>query len=246
MMFDKKDLNEYQKKRFEEFERNTVKNYFARYENVLKNISRDKKIKVLDMGGGSGNFAFALARYFKENGYDAEVSLLDITRYSTWEQYADSVHFFEGSVFDADKYFERNNFDIIFLNRICHHLVQTSWRKTIKAISALLMSTQALLKNDGGGGYLCVSEVYYECSWLKEISSFIIYFLSSIQVPLIAKLLRKVGSKSAGVGVCFLSINRWKKILTEAGYTINLTEDSKKYLKHLPLTEQFFYFVCRH
>ncbi|MDR1481161.1 MAG: class I SAM-dependent methyltransferase [Synergistaceae bacterium] len=241
--FDKKDLNEHQKEKFEGYERNSVARYLARYENILKDLPRGKKIKVLDMGGGSGNFALALDRYFKENGNDAEVSLLDITRYSTWEQYADVINIIEGSVFEAGKYFGQNYFDLIFLNGVCHHLVQTSWLKTIKGISALLVSIRSLLKENSG--ILCISEIYYGCSWLGEISSFIIYFLSSIKVPLIAKSLRKIGSKSSGVGVCFLSISRWRKLLTETGYKIELMEDPKKGVKHLPLTEQFFYFVCR-
>jgi hypothetical protein len=54
-----------------------------------------------------------------------------------------------------------------------------------------------------------------------------------------------MGSKSAGVGVCFLSIRRWKKLLTQAGYNIEMVEDPKRAVKRLPLTEQFFYFICR-
>jgi SAM-dependent methyltransferase len=155
-LFEKKDLNDYQKEKFEESERGSVAKYFSRYEHILKQMPRDRKVKILDMGGGSGNFAFALHQYFTENGYDVDVYLLDITRYATWEEYASSVHFLGGSVFEAEKHFGQNVFDIVFLNLLCHHLIQSSWYKTVKGISALLVSTQKLLKCGGGGVSLCV------------------------------------------------------------------------------------------
>jgi len=52
-------------------------------------MPQGKEINILDRGGGSGNFALALFRYFAEKGIKAKIFVLDITRYSTWEQYGD-------------------------------------------------------------------------------------------------------------------------------------------------------------
>ena len=240
-MYEKKEINGYQKEKFSEYERNSVAKYFAIYENMLKNMLRsEKNIKILDVGGGSGNFAFALSKYFAENGYDAEIFVLDITKYDTWELYGDTIHFIEGSSFDIEKYFNICTFNLVFVNCAFHHLIQSSWQKTIAGIIALLRSIHKILKNDG---ILCVSEYFYEILFFKEISSWIIYTLSTISTPTIMTLLRKIGSKSAGVGVCFLSIDKWKRLLNQTEYKIiDLTEKPKRFVKGLPVKEQFFYF----
>jgi ubiquinone/menaquinone biosynthesis C-methylase UbiE len=241
--YTKKEINGYQKEKFEEYERSSVVNFLTKYDVVLSNMPSGKTLKILDIGGGSGNFAVALHQHFTKNGYDAEVSVLDITRYSAWEQYSCCIHFIEGSSFEIEKRFEKETFDLVFVNRTFHHLIQSSYSKTIDGIKTLLCAIRQILKNEG---ILCVSECYYEILLFKGLSSWIIYNLSTINVPIIAKQLRKIGSKSAGVGVCFLSIKKWREITEQAAYEItHVIEEPKRFVRKLPIEEQFFYFVLR-
>jgi SAM-dependent methyltransferase len=242
--FEKKDINEYQKEKFENYENYLSGVYLKYYASVLEDSSRRKNLKILDLGGGSGHFALALADFFLRKGNEAEVCVLDITRYSTWNEFSDRVRFIEGSIFETEKYFQPGSFDLIFLNKVCHHLVQNTWRKTVRGISALLSRTGETLKK---GGTLCISEVYYEGPlFLKEFSSVAIFALSSIKNPLVARILRLAGSKSSGVGVCFLSKKRWRSLLAGAGYEITSELDEpERGVKFLPLKFQNFYFISK-
>ncbi len=165
--FEKKEINEYQKKKFEEFEQGSVVKFFEKYGDVLEKTAQKKEIKVLDIGGGSSNFALALSRYFQECGANANIFVLDITRYPTWEQYGEKIHFVEGSAFDVEKFFEQQSFDLIFVNYTFHHLVQKSWQKTVAGFESLLTMIHKMLKEDG---VLCVAECYYEILFMKGFS----------------------------------------------------------------------------
>lgn len=240
--YHKKNINSYQKEKFEEFEKNHANNLLLTYETVLeqkKTLSR--RIRILDIGGASGNFAMALHEYFGDCEHD--IYVLDITKYDTWAQYGENIHFIEGSSFELEKLFSSDSFDIIFVNYVFHHLIQSSWKKTNDGIRFMLNSINKLLAD---GGNLCVSECYYGRQNLDGFFSFMIYKFSTIKFVLIAKLMRKIGSKSAGVGVCFLSKGRWKKLFTELQYTlVELIEGNERYIKKLGIKEQYFYFILK-
>lgn len=237
--YQKKNLNEYQVQQFKNSETKNVKRVLKEYKDVLSNLATlNKPIKILDIGGGSGALALALHQYLGE--CEHEIFVLEITKYSISDQLSNSIHFIEGSAFDIEKYFNQNTFDLIFVNYVFHHLIQKSHKCTVDGFKSMLESIRSLLKDDGK---LCISECYYYMPIAKEASSELIYFASTFNLPFFVKILRKFGSKSAGVGVCFLSKDKWNALISQSGYSV-LTAFEKPVRKmKLVLRMHFFNFV---
>lgn len=60
-----------------------------------------------------------------------------------------------------------------------------------------------------------------------QASCRILYFLTTTQNPLAVKLCKKMGSNSAGVGVCMLSRKMWHRLVNSAGMEIVDSIDSE-------------------
>jgi ubiquinone/menaquinone biosynthesis C-methylase UbiE len=177
-----------------------------------------------------------LYQYFNDRNIECEIYVLDITEHDTWQKFTD-VSFIKGSAFDANQLFQQNFFDIIFVNYVFHHLVQKTYKRTIDGISFMLASIRGLLNDQG---VLCISECYYYFPLLKETSSFLVFTASTIHNPFIARMLRKFGSKSAGVGVCFLSTKKWERLFKQTGYMLVKRKDDSMRTTKLFIRECFF------
>lgn len=60
-----------------------------------------------------------------------------------------------------------------------------------------------------------------------QASCRILYFLTTTKNPLVVKLCKKMGSNSAGVGVCMLSRKMWHRLVNSAGMEIVDSIDSE-------------------
>lgn len=171
------------------------------------------KVRILDVGCGNGYFAAAMHDYFEGN---AEVYGIDIVEYEAFENVKNKVQFRQTSAFDVEKSFESGFFDIVFCSAVIHHLICDTIKTTIKMQDNFIRSVNNILKKDG---YLLVIEYTLE-SYIGRASTYIHSFLTSIRNPVIAKLIRKVGGKSAGVGTFFRSQAALKEYFNRGGFMI--------------------------
>lgn len=219
-------INDHQKTLYETYDLQGCKRYFDSYEKYLARFSDKKNLKILDIGGASGHFALLLKQYFSENG--VEVYVLDTMQYSTWakEELGDKIHFICDSAENLSKLFSENTFDIIFANRVFHHLVDKTWAKTLRGVERCMNAIQQILKEDG---LLCIMELFYNGMVFDSSTSFLIYSLTSIKNPAFSGIVKKLGAATAGIGVCFQSEKMWLRLLDKCGFQIAHIERSEYY-----------------
>ena len=210
-------INRHQTELYGSFAKSEGMKHLERYLTYLQEFENRKKIRILDIGGATGHLAYLLKKYYEHNG--AEVYVVDSTSYDTWSEsgFGNDVHFICDSVENLKDLFEDNTFDLIFANRVFHHFVQSSWQRSLKGIDECMQTIHSLLKVDG---CFCIMDHFYNGALIDSGSSFLVYTFTSIHNPLIAKLVKKMGAESAGVGTCFLSEQMWKHKLGKSGFDI--------------------------
>jgi len=226
-------INDYQKQLYENDCKDWADRFVARYLEVLEPLKRKGKIKILDIAGGSGFCSKALHKYFSEN--DCEIFIVDNTRYDTWEEFGDgTIKFIEDVAENIGEIFSEGTFDLIFANHAFHHFVghKRGWRDTVSNITDIVKQVSKVLKDDG---VFCVTEHCCDGFLFDAAASAIIYTLTSCKNPLLVKVLRRIESKSAGVGVCFLSRKMWMTIMDGCGFTVDRVYEGHKmpFLKRL-------------
>lgn len=211
-----KKINDHQKAIYEDYEHGSAERFLTRYSNQLANFIPKKDIQILDIGGGSGYFAYLLKKYFNGN---AEIYVIDTCEYDSWRSDAlgNDVHFICDSVENVDTLFHNHKFDIVFVNRAFHHFVDSSWRKTLLNMEKHMVNIQKILKKDG---FFLIMDHFYDGIIFDSAASFIIYTLTSLKNPLLIKLFKKFGAKSSGVGVCFQSEKMWIKRIKNSNLSI--------------------------
>jgi len=208
-------INLNQKEYYGAIERNSIDFYAKKYQVYLEQFKEKKDLKILDIGGASGMFASYLSDVFKDN--NCEVYVLDSTKYEEWEDSERNVRYIEDTVENLSQHFQKSSFDIIFMNRVVHHLVYNSWTKTHIMMAELLKDISGILKSDGR---LFICDHFYNGFIFDNAPSFLIYKLTSCKIPFIVKLCKAFKAESAGVGVCFLSQKNWDRLLNKADLTI--------------------------
>lgn len=232
-----KVINDHQRTLYERFSLNSSEKQLNSYLAHLSKFESRRNIKILDIGGATGHLAYLMKNHFEDNG--CEVYVVDPTVYDTWDEsaFGKDVNFICDSIENLKDIFEENSFDIIIANRVFHHFVHSSWRKSLKRMDEYMKAIHSLLKGDG---VFCVMDHFYNGMIIDSASSFLIYSLTTIRVPAIAKFIKKMGAESAGVGTCFLSEKMWKKKITNAGFNIDCIERSKP--AKLKLTKRLLMF----
>ncbi|MDR2593118.1 MAG: class I SAM-dependent methyltransferase [Chitinispirillales bacterium] len=218
-------INDYQKSIYEDVEKNMADRLVARYSEAMEPLKRKGKIKILDIGGASGFFSKALHKYFSENG--CEIVVIDNTRYDTWDEFGgETIKFIEDSAENIGKIFPENTFDLIFANRVFHHLVTaTGWKDTVRNITDIVKQVSKVLKGDG---VFCVTEHCCDGILFDASASAVIYTLTSCKLPLLARIFRRIEAKSAGVGVCYLSKKMWMTIIDNCGFMVDKIYEGHK------------------
>lgn len=211
------EINDSQKKLYEKYDLEGSRRYLDRYLDKLEAFTDRKNIKILDIGGASGHFALLLKEFFSEN--NVEVYVVDNTRYDTWseDELGKDIHFVHDSVEHLDVIFEDNTFDIVFANRVFHHFILDSWRKSLNEMESYLWMINGILKPDG---MLFVMDHFYNGMVIDSATSFWIYTLTSVKNPAFAKIVKKLGAMTAGVGVCFQSEKMWIERIQKCGFEI--------------------------
>jgi ubiquinone/menaquinone biosynthesis C-methylase UbiE len=193
----------------------------------------------LDIGGGGGYFALSLRRYFPNR--DCEIFVVDTTQYETWEKHAGQVTFVRDSAENLSELFTKETFDLVFANRVFHHFVKGSWKKSFEGMADIMKQVSYVLKKDG---LFCITDHFFTGRLHHTSTSKIIYTLTSITFAPIATLFKKLGATTAGVGVCFLSKTMWFHLFSQADFIVeDLKESPYRKLKWL---QRYFLLVKKH
>jgi ubiquinone/menaquinone biosynthesis C-methylase UbiE len=180
----------------------------------------------LDIGGGNGVFCDKVLAGFPK----AQAVLLDNSEYLiSLNRTQDNKVIICDSVENISSLFQTEKFDVIFLNLVLHHFVGNNYRLTYNNVVNVLESLKPLLSEKGR---VYIMEDVYNGLLFDGLPSHLIYSLTSNKK--IAKITKRFGANTAGVGVCFRSKKQWKRIFDRCGFDIIKTEDSERFKFSLP------------
>ena len=171
--------------------------------------------RVLDIGGANGRFSDRLLSEYPR----AQAVVLDNSEHLlSQNQPNDRKKIVLGSATDLPSLFESEKFDFIFINCLLHHLVTSSYQESRRVIAQVLSDMSGVL---AANGRISIWENIFEGVFWHGLPGRMIFEITSI--PAMARLVRKLGANTAGVGVCFLSRNQWEQELESAGMRLRAT-----------------------
>jgi ubiquinone/menaquinone biosynthesis C-methylase UbiE len=216
-------ISESQLLNYSESQQNNANEQIQTYASVLRKFTARKHLKIMDLGGGTGWFAMALREYFA--GIDCEIFVVDSSEHSTWTEFGDKVKFIKSSAENLKQLFESNSFDLVFADRVFHHFVRDTYKKTRTGQLDIMRQIAYILKSDGN---LCIDDMFTDGILWDSAASKLIYMLTSCTFSPIVKFVKKMGAEAAGVGVCFLSKKMWLCMITQAGFSIEFLRENPK------------------
>ncbi len=177
---------------------------------VLRRHFGDRPVRLLDIGGGNGAFTDSLFDAFP-NWTSTIVDVSEgLLAANTPRPGKTLIH---GSLFDLDTLVPGARYECICINWVFHHLVGSDYASSISNIqSAINLLKSRLLP----GGLLCIGENRYDPVVGHNISARLIFEITAIRTPWIARLVGK-HANTAGVGVCFQSEAAWRQLFANAG-----------------------------
>jgi hypothetical protein len=164
--------------------------------------------------------------------------VVDTTQYDTWKKNSDKVTFVKDSAENLSKLFSEETSDMVFANRVFHHFVKGSWRKSFNGMADIMKQVAFILKKDG---LFCINDYFFNGRLHHASTSKIIYVLTSIKFKPVATLFRKLEAHTAGIGVCFLSKKMWLHLFFQAGFIIKILKESPN--RKLKWYEELFLLV---
>lgn len=211
---DEKIINDYQKDYYNKADGSTVLNIFIDdFQEYILDGDNEEKVKILDIGCGNCKLLNELIGLF---GDKAEYVGIDTVYYDNWTDLDPRIKVSLTSAFDIGKVFMPKEFDIVICSAVIHHLIVSGYKRTIKKQMDFMDNVKTILKPRG---LFLVSEYSLE-SFIGNSSSYIHFFLTNIKNPFIARLLRFIGAKSAGVGTFFRSTAKLKEFFEDRGFVI--------------------------
>ena len=216
-----KKINRHQQLLYEQWAAGGCAEHVQRFARYLEYYADKQELRILDIGGATGDFAYGVKRHFADASVQAYV--VDPATYATWapEALGKEVQFICDSSENLEKRFPPKSFDLIFANRVIHHFVQAGWRESLAGIEGVMCSVRKILKDDG---LFCIMDHFYDGRFVDCSSSFLVHAFTSIKNPTIAALVKRMGAESAGVGTCFLSEKMWMERLAKTGFEIRHIE----------------------
>lgn len=159
---------------------------------------------VLDIGGGTGQMAdYCLARHPQSSWIVADNSA-DLLAKNVVNERKKILY---GSAENLD--IAPNSVNLVLMHRVLHHMVGDTYRESLDLIRVTLRQAHTLLRENG---YLSLLENCYEGS------SRLLYWWTSSK--LLAPVIHKMGSNTAGVGVCYLPCVTWQLLLEKTGFRV--------------------------
>lgn len=175
----------------------------------------DRDVKsdiVVDIGGGVGHFAAALAK-----SPDVEtVRVVDMDPVSVKHCEDRGLVAIRGDALTPPI---TGDEDVVCFNLILHHLVGTSERAT------LAMQSQALASWKGRARAVFVDEYIYDSYW-NDISGKLIYAITSSRMlsalgSAVSKFVPSLRANTFGIGVRFRSTDEWLLTFTTLGFRVD-------------------------
>ena len=177
--------------------------------------SPDADFRVLDIGGANGRFSDRLLSEYPR----AQAVVLDNSEHLLGQNIPhERKKLVLGSATEISRLFESEKFDFVFINCLLHHLVTPSYRGSREVIAQVLGQMAGVLSSNGR---VSIWENVFEGVFWHGLPSRMIFEITS--VPSMARLARKLGANTAGVGVCFLSRKQWEQELASAGMRVRAT-----------------------
>ncbi len=199
-----RNINESQQGVYEYGDKVAAREIFSRYAFLLQQIPVSKDISILDIGCSAGNFDLELKNFF---GNRAHIYGIDSVSSDNWLAHKNEINFYQMSITDIENSdLKGKKFDLIFINRVVHHLVGDNYVQTQKNIEETFRIISSILSPQG---YFCILDHFYNGLFWDNSTSYIIYSLTASKNKFLAKFIKRFGAESAGVGVCFLSRKKW-------------------------------------
>lgn len=177
---------------------------------VLDFIERQRKNnpRILDVGGGSGEFARFIKNYCK----NSRVTVIEPSD-DLLNKIDDDIEKKFGML--PDKIDLSNIYEYIHIKEVLHHVVGASVRQSREMVRESLLNLKKYLADDG---YLIIIEIYYESYLFPWLTSILIFYiclfqnLTGIRLPIREFL--------PGLRVNFYTRNKLRNILNSCGYKI--------------------------
>lgn len=203
----------------------SAENYdVARVIEVIKNRTFSC-INVLDVGGGIGTTAVAIAKADPRCTVDVvENSILAHRDFVSH----DRVNLVRGDYLATN--FSKK-YDFILFRTVLHHLISDTDTDTRIVQAESLRKARKILAVDGA---IFVVENFYEPLVGEDLPGRLIFFLTSLKT--FASFFRKLGANTAGEGVRFRSLRSWMSVIAEAG--LELESDLVKQQWGMPIWQR--------
>lgn len=206
-----KQINSHQAKWYSEGEKQLIFQYMEHYGALISEMKSKENLRILDVGGGAGYFISQLSEVLSPNN---SYYVIDTHRYDTWDDANPKIAYCQCDAAMLSFVFEKESFDYVFCNMLFHHLVTSSYKESALIRENCLKEILHVLKADGK---LCIVDNFCDGLFHDQLSSRLIFTMTTCKNPILARLFSKLGSNSAGVGVCMLSEKMWMAMLTNAG-----------------------------
>ncbi len=193
---------------------------WPQYQQLLaENFSSVSPRSILDVGGGNGAFLDRVLTFYPEaSGVVLDNSTLMLEKNTVGPRKSVVI----GSAVEVGRLFEPEQFDLVTVNVLLHHLVGKSEEQTRELITRCLEGIRSLIRP---GGLVVVYEQIYEGLLPLPDPGRLIYALTSIRQPWIARHLKKFGANTAGIGVRFRSTGAWRSLFSQAGLLVLAERD---------------------
>lgn len=188
---------------------------WPKYKKILQEqLTLEEPKRLLDVGGGNGLFMDNLLELYP----DGSGVVMDYSNFMLEKNIASSKKTLKkGSATELHSLFRNDQFDLITINVLLHHLVADTEETTKENVVSCLAGAKEILAFKGR---IFVYEQFYDKWFPGPEPSRLIYLLTRIKFRPVAKWLRKFGANTAGVGVRFRSRKNWKEIFKETELTV--------------------------
>ncbi|EHQ34391.1 class I SAM-dependent methyltransferase [Methanoplanus limicola] len=187
-----------------------IDKYFMDY--LLLHIN--KKLMILDIGGGGGQFANSCVK----NMPNCKVTIVDPSKkmLDSANDYNINIIKIQGGL--PNKLNVTETYDTVHINNVIHHIVDTSPKLSKKKVYESLLNIKDTMNSDSK---LLFGDIFYDGHIYPPISKFLIFYLLKIQNILGYKF--KDDNFLLGLNVCFYSKYELEKLINDAGFKIEKT-----------------------
>jgi SAM-dependent methyltransferase len=192
----------------------------------------DPTLRVLDIGGGNGQFASVLAAWLQtrvdvidpsvvaaRNFTKFPLCTLIPSDFTTWSNNAGS-------------------YDLVIFRLVLHHLIDRDNERTERTQAEALLKAASLLSDRGR---IYILENIYDPLIGSDISGRLIFEATSLKRT--AAIFRRLGANTAGEGVRFHSLAAWRHLLAASRLTVESESFDHGWAQPFPLWQRLP-FLC--